>query len=63
MEMGDDGGPAPTTPEATSPQAVDLTTPRPSRRGVTPTSGAAQPMGGPAPPDSENSRRVRPGND
>ena len=51
MDMGDDGGQAPSTPKATSASApaVDLTTPRPSRRGVTPTGGATQPMGGPCP--------------
>ena len=63
IEIGDDGGQAPSPPEATTAQAVDLTTPLPSRRGVTSTSGAAQPMGGPSPPDTHRSRRVRPGND
>ena len=38
--MGDDGGQAPSTPEAASAQAIDLTTPRPSRRGATPTGRA-----------------------
>ena len=61
MEMGDDGGQAHSTPKATSAQAVDLTIPNPSCWRVTPTGGATQPMGGPAPPDIENSRRARPG--
>ena len=63
MEMGDDGGQAPSTPEAGTAQAVDLTTPCPSRRGVTSTGRAAQPMGGPAPPDSGPSQQARPGNE
>ena len=63
MEIGDDSGPAPSTPEATAAHPVDLTTPRPSRRGVTSTGGAAQPMGGPSPPCTETLRLVRPGNE
>ena len=63
LEMEDDGGKAPSTPKTNTAQAVNLTTPRPLRHAATSTSEAPQPMGGPAPPDSNTSRRVRPGNE
>ena len=61
--MGDDDGQAPTTPEATSTQAVNLTTPCPARRGVTPTGGATLPKGGPAPATTDTPQQVCPGNE
>ena len=63
LEMEDDGGHAPSTPKAITAQAVDLRTPHPSRHAPASTGEASQPMGGPAPPDSMTSQRVRPGNE
>ena len=63
MEMEDDGGQGPSTPKTCTAQAVDLTTPRPQRRVAAPTDEASQPIGGLAPPGSNTSQRVRPGNE
>ena len=61
--MDDDGGQAPSTPKTSAAKAVDLTTTRPPRRVAASTGEASPPMGGPAPPDSNISQRVRPGNE
>jgi len=48
MDVGDDGRPAPTTPEAPSTQTIDLSTPRPPRQ----TSNTFAPPSGPKPAPS-----------
>jgi len=63
MDVADDGRPAPSTPETSAAQAVDLTTPRPSRRPVGDTSNADRllPSGPPANPLTPSNTRARPG--
>ena len=63
LEMEDDGGQVPSTSKTRAAQAVDITTPRSPRRVAASTGEAFQPMGGPAPPDSNTSQRVPPGNE
>ena len=62
VNIGDDSGQAPSNRNVPPAQALDLTTPHPPRREVTPAHSASQPMPGPAPPSSPTSQRVQPGN-
>ena len=60
LEMGDDGGQAPYTSEATIPRSVDLTTPPPIRCDAAPLGGLSQTRGRPAMPGMPASRLVFP---
>ena len=63
LEIRDASGQAPSTPETTAAQAVDLTTPRPPRRSADLTGGLSQPLERSAPTETPPPRRVRPGDD
>jgi len=67
MEVGDDGRPAPATPEGPSAQSIDLSTPRPihnSRDADGPPSGSRlAPTGQAPPPVTPPSPQVRPRDD